>query len=230
MDQVPPDAPATTPDAVPTAAGVAAEPARSRSGGWLLELAKTIALTLVIFFAVQAFVAQPFQVNQFSMQHTFEEKDYVLVDKLSVRWDGYSRGDVVVFQPPPTWTDRPEPYIKRVIGEPGDTVEVRDDGLVYVNGMALDEPYLYRGEDGKPEPTDPEGESSWVVPAGELFVMGDHRQRSADSRAFGPIPISSVIGRGALRYWPLGSVGFVTAPVYAGVPAPASPAPASPAP
>jgi signal peptidase I len=209
-----------TPDRTAEATGDDAA-RRSRSGSWLLELVKTVALTLVIFLGVQAFVAQPFQVQQFSMQRTFEPGDYVLVDKLSVRWDGYSRGDVVVFDPPPSWTSQPEPYIKRVIGEPGDTLEIRD-GFVYVNGARLDEPYLYQDEGGDPEPTDAEGETSWVVPQGELFVMGDHRTRSADSRAFGPIPVASVIGRGALRYWPLGSIGFVTPPAYAGVPEPSA--------
>jgi signal peptidase I len=199
----------------------AEERAPSRPLGWMVELVKTLALTLIIFFAVQTFVAQPFQVKQFSMQQTFEPGDYVLVDKLSPRWDGYSRGDVVVFLPPASWDEGTDPYIKRVIGEPGDEIEIRDDGLVYVNGVALDEPYLFKGEDGEPEPTDPSGgESSWVVPAGELFVMGDHRQSSADSRVFGPVPIESVIGRGALRYWPLGKIGFITPPEDGDVPAP----------
>jgi signal peptidase I len=198
----------------------AAEPRRRRRGGWLLEIVETIVLTLLIFFGIQWLIAQPFQVKQFSMQQTFEPGDYVLVDKLSPRWDAYARGDVVVFDPPLDWTPDPTPYIKRVIGEPGDTVEVRDDGLVYVNGVALDEPYLFRDESGDPEPTLPGDGNRWIVPAGELFVMGDHRMESADSRSFGSIPISSVVGRGALRYWPLSSFSFVSSPAYAGVPAP----------
>ena len=127
---------------------------RGRVTGWLIEIAQTVALTLVLFFGIQWFVAQPFQVEQYSMERTFEQGDYVLIDKLSPRWDAYSRGDVVVFAPPPAWTSLPEPYIKRVIGEPGDRVEVRD-GRVFVNGVALDEPYLYVGRDGNPEPTLP---------------------------------------------------------------------------
>jgi signal peptidase I len=213
-------APAVAADA-PVGSGTPVEgKASARPLGWLIELAKTIALTLIIFFAVQTFVAQPFQVQMYSMERTFEPGDYVLVDKLSVRWDGYSRGDVVVFHPPENVTADAEPYIKRVIGEPGDTVELRD-GLVYVNGVELQEPYLYTGEDGLPQPTDPADEDSWVIPDGYLFVMGDHREASADSRVFGPIAIDSVIGRGALRYWPLGKIGFITAPTYEGIPAPA---------
>ena len=192
---------------------------RGRAASWLIEILQTVALTLVLFFGIQWFVAQPFQVEQYSMERTFEQGDYVLVDKLSPRWDTYSRGDVVVFSPPPEWTSQPEPYIKRVIGEPGDRVEIRD-GRVLVNGVVLDEPYLYVGKDGTPEPTMPGKSDTWTIGAGELFVMGDHRMESADSRSFGQIPISSVIGRGALRYWPLSAISFVTAPVYAGVPAP----------
>ena len=93
---------------------------------------------------------------------------------------------------PTTWTNDATPFIKRVIGVPGDTVEVRDDGIVYVNGIALDEPYTYTNDEGVPEPTEAVADqTSWVVPAGELFVMGDHRQQSADSRVFGTIPIST---------------------------------------
>ncbi len=192
---------------------------RGRATSWLIEIVQTVALTLVLFFGIQWFVAQPFQVEQFSMERTFEQGDYVLIDKLSPRWDAYSRGDVVVFAPPPEWTSQPEPYIKRVIGEPGDLVEIHD-GRVFVNGVALDEPYLYVGNDGTPEPTMPGDGDTWTIGPGELFVMGDHRMESANSRSFGPIPISSVIGRGALRYWPLSSITLVTSPVYAGVPAP----------
>jgi signal peptidase I len=191
-----------------------------RASRRLLEIVETLALTLVIFFAIQAFVAQPFQVQQYSMERTFEQGDYVLVDKLTPRWAPYARGDVIVFNPPPSWTTLKTPYIKRVIGTAGDTVEVRPDGRVYVNGTALVEPYLYRGAAGKPEPTSAAGTSLWVVPPGDLFVMGDHRQKSVDSRVFGPIPISSAIGRGAVRYWPLSAFSVVQAPTYAGVPAP----------
>jgi signal peptidase I len=192
----------------------------SRPLGWLVELVKTVALTLLIFFAVQTFVAQPFQVKMQSMEQTFEPGDYVLVDKLSPRWDDYSRGDVVVFMPPTTWDDGPDPYIKRVIGEPGDTVEIRDDGLVYVNGVELDEPYRFRKADGSLQPTDAPDETRWVVPEGMVFVMGDHRSASADSRVFGPVELSSMIGRGAIRYWPLSKLGLITAPGSEEIPAP----------
>jgi signal peptidase I len=196
------------------------ETGRRRGGlGCAVEVVETLVLTLVIFLVIQNFVAQPFQVKLHSMERTFTEGDYVLVDRLTGRWSPYSRGQVVVFQPPPAWTDQPEPYIKRVIGVGGDTVEVRD-GQVFVNGAALDEPYLFRNDAGVAEPTEAGATTRWFVPDGELFVMGDHRHVSSDSRAFGPIPVSSVIGRGVLRYWPLSKLGIVETPGYDSIPAP----------
>ena len=99
---------------------------RRRGVGCAAEIVETLVLTLVIFFAIQNFVAQPFQVMQHSMEETFVEGDYVLVDRLSHLWSPYARGQVVVFQPPENWTKQKEPFIKRVIGVGGDTVEVRD--------------------------------------------------------------------------------------------------------
>jgi len=188
---------------------------RRSSLGCLVEVIETLVLTLVIFFVIQSFIAQPYQVQQQSMERTLEPGQYVLVDKLTPRFDAYDRGDVVVFNPPATWTRENTPFIKRVIGVSGDTVEVRDDGLVYVNGTALDEAYTYTNDEDAPEPTEAGGDQNrWVVPDGELFVMGDHRQRSADSRVFGTIPIANVIGRAFLRYWPIGTFWILETPAY----------------
>lgn len=196
-----------------------AKVSRRRGGlGCALEVIETLVLTLVIFLVIQNFVAQPFQVQQHSMDRTFAEGDYVLVDRLSHLWSPYARGQVVVFQPPAS-TDLKEPLIKRIIGVGGDTVEVRD-GQVFVNGVALDEPYLFNNAAGVAEPTTAGDQSRWVVPEGDLFVMGDHRQVSDDSRVFGPIPLSSVIGRGVVRYWPFSDFGIVATPSYGNVPAP----------
>ena len=194
---------------------------RARRGrGCVFELVETLVLTLVIFFVVQNVVAQPFQVQQHSMERTFTQGDYVLVDRLSHLWSPYARGQVIVFRPPQSAADQTDPYIKRIIGVGGDTVEVRD-GQVFVNGAALNEPYLFHNDAGVAEPTVVSGaQSKWVVPEGDLFVMGDHRQVSDDSRVFGPIPVSSVIGRGIIRYWPLSAFGIVAAGSYGNVPAP----------
>jgi signal peptidase I len=200
--------------AVPDGAGGPNRARRGRRGlGLALEVIETLALTLVIFFVIQNFVAQPFQVQRRSMERTFVEGDYILVDRLTALWSPYARGQVVVFHPPAVATTRKEPFIKRVIGVAGDTVEVRD-GRVFVNGVALDEPYLFRDDAGIAEPTVAGDQARWVVPAGDLFVMGDHRQLSDDSRVFGPIPVSSVIGRGVVLYWPLASFRIVETPAY----------------
>ena len=138
----PPSDPPLTPPSEPS------EPGRGRRArGCLFELVETLVLTLVIFFLLQNFVAQPFQVQQHSMETTFLEGDYVLVDRLSHLWSDYARGQVIVFQPPETWADGDKPFIKRVIGLGGDTIKL-DEGKVFVNGVAIDEPYLYRDQTG----------------------------------------------------------------------------------
>ena len=149
--------------------------------GCLVEIAETLILTIVIFWLIQTFVAQPYRVEQQSMETTLLPDQYVLVDKLTPHFDTFSRGDIVVFNPvirdgactnpvedpnnPP-----PTPYIKRVIGEPGDTVTLQS-GNVYVNGVMIDEPYVHGA------PTRPlSGETSWTVAPDRLFVMGDNRE------------------------------------------------------
>lgn len=182
--------------------------------GCLLEIVETLALTLIIFVVIQNFIAQPYKVQQSSMERTLMQEQYVLVDKLTPRFDEYKRGDIVVFTPPEDWVgaDR-TPFIKRVIGVGGDTVEIHDGG-VYINDERLDEPYIYTESDGSVQTTDA-AQERWIIPGDELFLMGDHRQDSADSRAFGPVPVNQVIGRAWLRYWPFDSFGVLATPTYA---------------
>jgi signal peptidase I len=180
--------------------------------GCLIEIVETLVLTLVIFFVIQTFVAQPYQVQQKSMEETLLEHQYVLVDKITPKFDAYDRGDIIVFNPPESWTSTGTPFIKRIIGVAGDQVEIREDGYVYVNGDRLAEPYIFT--DGGPDATDAPGQTEWLVPQGELFVLGDHRNQSADSRVFGPIPLASVIGRAWLRYWPIDTFGILPTPDY----------------
>ena len=183
--------------------------------GCLFEIVETLVLTLIIFLVIQNFVAQPYQVKQQSMERTLEPEQYVLVDKLTPRFDTYKRGDIVVFKPPEDWGEDDTPFIKRVIGEGGDTVEIRDDGHVYVNDVELDEPYVYADENGDPQATTaPLDQTTWTIPEGELFLMGDHRSNSADSRTFGPVEVDQVIGRAWLRYWPAGVFGVLDTPTY----------------
>ena len=202
-------------------------PVSRRPLGCLIEIAETLILTLVIFWVIQTFVAQPFQVQQDSMQGTLEEGQYVLVDKLTPHFDSYSRGDIVVFNPvtheescaDPS-SDIPAegdtPFIKRVIGEPGDSVSIREEG-VFVNGVEIGEPYIHGVRT-----TQLSDEDTWTVPADRLFVMGDNRLNSTDSRSFGPICIREVVGRAWLRYWPLNTLGILQTPTYPNVPAAAA--------
>ena len=182
--------------------------------GCLFEIVETLVLTLIIFLVIQNFVAQPYKVQQQSMEHTLEPDQYVLVDKLTPRLEPYQRGDVVVFTAPPGFGQPGgPPFIKRVIGVGGDKVEVKD-GEVYVNGTALVEPYLFADVPGDPPEPTVASQESWTVPAGQLFVLGDHRAVSEDSRAFGTVPVSSVIGRAWLRYWPISVFGVLQTPTY----------------
>ena len=130
-----------------------------RPFGCLFEIVETLVLTLVIFLVIQNFVAQPYRVQQQSMEHTLEPDQYVLVDKLTARFDDYKRGDIVVFNPPAAWAQRDgTPFIKRVIGVGGDTISIKDN-RVYVNGIALDEPYIFDNQG-----TLPTGDrSTWVI-------------------------------------------------------------------
>jgi len=183
--------------------------------GCLLEILETVLLTVIIFFVVHQYVAEPREISQESMENTLQPNQFVLVDKLTPILTGYHRGDIIVFQPPNGFQENGSdvPFIKRVIGVAGDLVQIQKGG-VYVNGVRLVEPYVYDGQ-----PTDPTtGVSSWRIGQGQLFVMGDHREQSQDSRAFGPIQVSSVIGRAWLRYWPLSSFGWVGSAQYSGIP------------
>jgi len=190
--------------------------------GCAFEVLETLVLTVLIFFGIQTFVAQPFKVQQGSMENTLLPEQYVLVDKLSPRWDPYAIGDIIVFNPPESWSQGSQvPFIKRVIGAAGDEIELRE-GLVYVNDTQIDEPYIF-DDAGVPQETlpAPGGATRWLVPDGELFVMGDHRQDSADSRNFGPIEVDHVVGRAWLRYWPFEAFKLLPVPIYPELASPA---------
>jgi signal peptidase I len=182
--------------------------------GCLFEIVETLVLTAIIFLVIQNFVAQPYQVQQMSMERSLEPGQYVLVDKLTPRFDTYKRGDVVVFNPPTDWVQSDgTPFIKRVIGVAGDTVEIQD-GRVVVNGTRLDEPYVFT-VDGRPQDTNSGFDRDrWVIPDGELFLMGDHRSASQDSRHFGPIKVDTVVGRAWLRYWPFDQFTILPTPSH----------------
>ena len=179
------------------------------AAGCLFELVETVVLTVIIFLVIQTLVAQPYKVEQHSMEDTLLPEQYVLVDKLTPRFNDYDRGDVIVFAPPPEYGGDGTPFIKRVIGLPGDMVEIHD-GAVHINGVRLEEQYVRRSE-----PTQASGSaSSWAIGTGDLFVLGDNRENSSDSRVFGTVRRDSVVGRAWLRYWPVGAFGVLAHPTY----------------
>jgi signal peptidase I len=174
----------------------------------LREIVETVLLTAAIFLVVNAATGR-FRIEGQSMEPNLHDGEYVLIDKISYMLHTPERGDVVVFTPPNNERD----YIKRVIGLPGDTVEVRG-GRVYVNGAALDEPYLS-------SPTN-SADQSYRVDEGRYFVMGDNRNNSSDSRSssIGAITPQSIVGRAWLVYWPPSDWSVVPHHTYAAVPAP----------
>ena len=214
-----------SPDPARDGAAQTSDTSAPRRGlGCALDIVETLVLTLVIYLLIHNFIAQPFEVEQNSMVPTILEGEYVLIDKVSPRFSDYKRGDIVVFNPPSGYSEGGVPFIKRVIGIPGDRVRL-DNGRVYVTpaggaAVRLDEPYINTDINGRPEPTiprDAEGTTQWMVAAGSYFVMGDNRTVSQDSRTFGPITRDLIIGRAWLRYFPLNRIGLVRRPAYAGL-------------
>jgi signal peptidase I len=204
-------------------------PARRRLSTELLVL---LGVGLVITLLVRAFVVQAFYIPSASMEPTLHVGDHVLVSKLGYRFGDIHRGDVVVFDGNGTFAPEVAPttgtlsrvaravgslfgmapsehdFVKRVVGLPGDSVVCCDSqGQLSVNGVAIHEPYLYPGDKASAVPF------NIVVPAGRLWVMGDHRSDSADSRAHlgdpggGTVPEKRVIGKVLAIYWPLGRIG-----------------------
>ncbi len=165
---------------------------------FLVETFQTILLALVLYFMIDAVVARV-RVENVSMKPTLLPDERLLVNKLAYRFGEVKRGDIIVFHFP---ANPSEEYIKRVIGLPGDWVQIREN-KVYVNGKELSEDYIAA-------PVMYDGE--WVVPPDSLFVLGDNRNQSSDSHSWGFVPIKNVIGKALVVYWPLDKVKFLTHP------------------
>ena len=170
----------------------------------IAEWVVIIVLALTVAIVVKTFLIQAFYIPSGSMEPTLKPGDRVLVNKLSYDLHSIHRGDIVVFKRPPSEAADPtiKDLIKRVIGLPGDRIEGRD-GLVYINGQLLKEPYL-------PPGTVTSNLPMRTVPPGEYFVMGDNRGNSNDSRfGLGPIPAHLIVGRAFVRVWPLSGLGLL---------------------
>jgi signal peptidase I len=173
------------------------EPSEQTPFSWraILEIVQALALAVVISVVLNLFVVQVTEVRQKSMEPTLLQNDRVLVSKLDYRLGVPHRGDMIVFNPP---VDSTIPYVKRIVALGGDTVDLRD-GRLYVNDGLVSIPET-RGQ--PPQPQAPQIAYPFTVPDGDVFVMGDNRLQSSDSRTFGPVPVGNIIGKVIVRFWP----------------------------
>ena len=162
---------------------------------WLRDI--LFAFAIAIFIVI--FVVQPVKVEGTSMQPELSDQDRIFVNRLVYRFADVSRGDVVVFWYP---KDRSKSFIKRVLGVPGDEIEIRR-GVVYVNGVQISEPYL------ESDFRDHKSLRKVIVPPGEYFVLGDHRNSSNDSRNWGFVDRRLIYGKAVFSYWPFSHFGLV---------------------
>ncbi len=185
------------------------KPDSEQKPGWkktIIENVRLVAIALTIAIFVRFFIAEPRFIPSPSMVPTLAVGDRLLVEKVSYHLHPPTQGDIVVFEPPPQLQEygykASQAFIKRVIGLPGQQVQVMQ-GNVYVDGSPLTEDYILEAPQYEMPPI--------VVPTGQLFVMGDNRNDSNDSHVWGFLPIENVIGRAALRFWPLEKAGTVSA-------------------
>lgn len=176
--------------------------------GFIWEIAKIAAIALVIVLPIRYFLFQPFIVKGESMSPNFESGDYLIIDEISYRFSDPQRGDVIVFYYPKDKTQR---FIKRIIALPGETALVQDGKVIITktNGqtMILEEKYL-------PRDLETAGNVNLKVGADEYFVLGDNREYSYDSRAWGVVPRSGIIGKAFFRVFPLAALSQITQPAY----------------
>lgn len=176
---------------------------------FLVDLAEVGVVGLAIFVLVYLLVFQPHQVRGNSMLPSFQDKEYLLTDKISYRFNEPKRGEVVIFKAP---RNEEYEYIKRILAAPGDTVMI-SEGRVFVNGRAIEETYL-------PEDSYTRyglflrDNQKVTVPENTYVVMGDNRDHSSDSREWGFVPRKNIIGRAWFRYWPPKQIGVLHAAEY----------------
>ena len=194
--------------------------------GSLKEGLRTIVGAVLIALFLRSFGYEPFNIPSESMLPRLLVGDYLFVAKWPYGYSRYSfpmgppifegriagsapeRGDIAVFKTP---SDNRTDFIKRVIGLPGDTISVRADHLVYVNGQPLLEDYIAAA----PRNVYPLGGGEYTVPPGMIFVLGDNRNNSQDSRSFSAVPLDNVIGKAVIAYWPMEAFGLIPHERYA---------------
>ena len=204
------------------------EQTEKRRGSFWRELPILLGVAILVAVLVRAFVLQTFYIPSPSMEHTLNVWDRVLVNKLVYDFRDPRRGEIVVFKAPTEWQSgtEGEDFIKRVIGTPGDNVMCCDKERLVINGVPLDEPYIYTAEDGTRNQVADQS-FNITVPAGRLWVMGDHREASGDSLEHyeqstasdeagkmgdATVPIDSVVGRAFTIFWPANRATWLTVP------------------
>jgi len=178
---------------------------------YVFELAKVVLISLAIIIPIRYYLIQPFYVKGASMEPSFYDKEYLIIDEISYRFHEPARGDIVVFRYP---RNPEEFFIKRVIGLPGERVQIKD-GAVYIynhdhkDGVELAEKYLPEGLR-----TYALNEEITTLSDSEFYVLGDNRNSSKDSRSFGPVDKKFITGRVLLRGWPFNRINVFSAPEY----------------
>lgn len=173
---------------------------QSKKRSWVRELVESVLPALAIVAVINLFLAQATRVEGQSMEPNLHDNERLIIEKISYRFRQPERGDIVVIRPP---TGGSAPLIKRVIGLPGEVVEIKLN-RVYINGEPLEEPYLTQSTSGTMPPR--------LVPEGHVFVLGDNRRASNDSRFFGMVPYEDILGRAWFCYWPLDCIGLIEHP------------------
>ena len=178
---------------------------------YIFELIKVVAISLAIIIPIRYYLIQPFYVKGASMEPNFYDKEYLIIDEISYRFHEPARGDIIVFRYP----RNPEEYfIKRIIGLPGEKIQIRD-GFAYVynqenpQGVKLEESYLLAGDK-----TYGLNEEIITLSGSEYYVLGDNRNSSKDSRSFGPVDKKLITGKVLLRGWPFNRIDVFSAPEY----------------
>lgn len=219
-------------EAIPAeSAAIPAPSTKNQAGRAVREVVETLLLAALIFLLVRLVVLN-FRVDGESMLPNLDDGQMLLVNRNAYQYfdlggeryypfDPPDRGDVIVFEPP---TGSDKPYIKRIIGLPGEAVTF-GGGNVFIDGELLDEDYIAERTRCNASRSDT---CDVVVPDGYVYVLGDHRTNSSDSRAFGAVPVENVVGKAWLSYWPATDVGFVPHESYANDASESAPAPATP--
>jgi signal peptidase I len=201
-------APSPEPDGGPDAAK------QRKSNRWILELVAVVVVAILVAFLLRTFVVATYSIPSGSMEPTLQVGDRIVVNKLSYDLHGVDRGNIIVFSTPPKEDCAGPPVadlVKRVIGLPGETISL-SAGRVYIDGHVLAEPWLptavrtqtYPGPSQEPYAL----HTAYRIPQGDVYVMGDNRTFSCDSRYWGPVAESTIVGKVDLRIWPLSRIGF----------------------